>query len=293
MTATQYIVHPAAELFPMLPDDELDDLARDIHANGLIHPIVRDRSGAILDGRNRLRACELAGVDPAFTTYEGDDPAAYVIAENVNRRHLSKGQRAMAVAMLRKSKNDFSAPDDLSDGYIKSASVVLKHAPELTDRVMDGSVALSDAYKEAQSRKASQQTRDEQEKQLARERNEQAKAIATKMAELRKGAPDLADLVSEERMTLREAIGAWQERVKHERQLREDITQFFAEHVVGLWAVILNEPEKIARDWMDGINQQRRKGPTVAHLWTGDGLRELAQSLEQIAADVDRRGGLN
>jgi hypothetical protein len=31
-------VHPVADLFPMMTDDELDDLAGDIKANGQIHP---------------------------------------------------------------------------------------------------------------------------------------------------------------------------------------------------------------------------------------------------------------
>ncbi len=47
----------------MMTDDELAGLAADIKANGLIHPIVTDAAGVVIDGRNRLRACEIAGVD--------------------------------------------------------------------------------------------------------------------------------------------------------------------------------------------------------------------------------------
>jgi ParB-like chromosome segregation protein Spo0J len=35
-------VHPAANLFPMMTDEELANLAADIKANGLIHAIVVD-----------------------------------------------------------------------------------------------------------------------------------------------------------------------------------------------------------------------------------------------------------
>jgi nucleoid-associated protein YgaU len=54
------------------------------------------------------RARELAGVEPAFTTYEGEDPAGYALAVNIARRHLSKGQLAMVAARAR-SVSDRSA----------------------------------------------------------------------------------------------------------------------------------------------------------------------------------------
>lgn len=91
-------VHPAAAIFPMLPDDELAELADDIKANGLIHPIVLDETGALVDGRNRLAACRLAGVEPTFTSLNGYEPKAYILSANVARRNLNKGQRAMAIA---------------------------------------------------------------------------------------------------------------------------------------------------------------------------------------------------
>jgi ParB-like chromosome segregation protein Spo0J len=91
-------VHPIADLFPMMTDEELANLAADIKANGLIHPIVKD--GLLIDGRNRARACEIAGIEPATVLFEGDDPRAYIIASNIARRHMSKGQQAMAVAMV-------------------------------------------------------------------------------------------------------------------------------------------------------------------------------------------------
>ena len=42
----------AAALFPMLPDDELEDLAEDTSRNGLLQPIVLDSDGLILDRRS-------------------------------------------------------------------------------------------------------------------------------------------------------------------------------------------------------------------------------------------------
>jgi hypothetical protein len=48
--------------------------------------------------RNRYAACQLAGVEPVFTTYDGDDPAGAALAVNIAYRHLTKGQQAMIAA---------------------------------------------------------------------------------------------------------------------------------------------------------------------------------------------------
>lgn len=87
-------IHPIAALFPMMADDELADLAADIKAHGLVHPIVTDATGKVLiDGRNRLAACELAGVTPRFEPMAGQDPAAFIFSTNLARRDLNKGQK--------------------------------------------------------------------------------------------------------------------------------------------------------------------------------------------------------
>ena len=96
---TDYKVHPVADLFPMLPEEELRDLAEDIKVRGQLQPIVLDKAGeAILDGRNRFAACKLAGVKPEFVTYDGDDPDGYALAVNIVRRNMTKGQQAIVVA---------------------------------------------------------------------------------------------------------------------------------------------------------------------------------------------------
>jgi hypothetical protein len=52
-----------------------------------------------IDGRNRLKACELAGVKPRFIDAgKVDSPTAYVISANLQRRHLNRAQRAAAAA---------------------------------------------------------------------------------------------------------------------------------------------------------------------------------------------------
>lgn len=94
-------VHPACALFPMIEGKALEELAADIAENGLIEPIVV-YDGAILDGRNRLRACDLADVPPEFREWQGEpsEIVAWIASKNIHRRHLETGQRAMIAARL-------------------------------------------------------------------------------------------------------------------------------------------------------------------------------------------------
>ena len=93
--------HEAANIFPLLSDEQLDALADDIQAHGL-----RDRietlDGQILDGRNRYRACLLRQIKPTTVAVTTDDPVAYVLSKNLHRRHLTPSQISMVGARARK-----------------------------------------------------------------------------------------------------------------------------------------------------------------------------------------------
>ncbi len=91
--------HPLCRLLPAMPEDELDRLVEDIRANGLREPITI-LNGEILDGRSRLAACRMAGVEPRFVQFDGASAAAFVASMNLHRRHLSASQRAAVAAEL-------------------------------------------------------------------------------------------------------------------------------------------------------------------------------------------------
>ncbi len=157
--------HPIAGIFPLLAGADLDALAEDIKANGLLHPIVR-HEGKILDGRNRFRACVKAGVEPRFTDFDGPDPLAFVLSANLHRRHLNESQRGMVaakVANMRQgertdlvgiptrstplvSQTQAAAKLNVSrDTVIRATKVMQKGTPKLNKAVEDGEVKLHTA----------------------------------------------------------------------------------------------------------------------------------------------------
>ena len=175
----KYDWHPYAALFPMLDDEELQKLADDIRQNGQLYPIILDNDSRVVEGRNRLVACRLAGVEPEFEARDLDDSdaLALVIGANINRRHLTDSQRADIAAKLaniqpgaRKGNRNATKnePADLpvcsdeaeppvtqaaaaellhvSERSVRSAAKVQrKGTPELQAAVQDGFVAVSKA----------------------------------------------------------------------------------------------------------------------------------------------------
>lgn len=182
--------HPFAEAFPMLPDDELAELADDIKTNGLRHPVVLYRD-QILDGRNRLAACTLAGVEPEFVTFDGTDEEARALvrSENWARRSITKSQRAMAYVLLEFKQDRIAAAGNAGVGrqLIERARYVTRYAPNLVPAVRSGRTTLNDAHGQAQAAE-----------RLAREQ-------ANTEAELLRDTPDLYAEYAAGQVDLREA----------------------------------------------------------------------------------------
>jgi protein gp37/ParB-like chromosome segregation protein Spo0J len=177
-----YEVHPFADKFPLLEGGEFEELVADIKQNGLREPIVLTNDKATLvDGRNRYRACDAAGVDLVYETL----PARYtetmildlIVSENVKRRHLNAGQlsmlaldyeKAIAAAAHRGPSKEKSADRPTTpsrstdkaakavgaaDRTVQRAKAVQRDAPDLADKVRKGELALDAAAKQAQARR--------------------------------------------------------------------------------------------------------------------------------------------
>jgi hypothetical protein len=182
---TDLEAHPATAAFPLLGEARLLDLAQDIETHGLRVPITL-LDGMVLDGRNRLRACDLVGIEPQFVEYEGDEPVAFVRSMNL-RRDLTKSQRTIAVAKLMpmleeearkrqaaglkkgtqspvaavlqqpdnggRSAEQAAASVETSPRYVYMAQRVLKESPELTAKVEAGEMSLNAAFNALDAKK--------------------------------------------------------------------------------------------------------------------------------------------
>lgn len=184
-TFPTFPVHPAAAVFPMMLDDELVELAHDIRTNGQKVPIVI-HEGTLLDGRNRLEACRTAGVEPWIQEWNGagGSPVGFIASLNLNRRHLTKEQRAIFVVDLKpmfakeqeaaearrranlkkgtsrersdgaigepvgKLAGQLAAVAQVSTRLVERAERVLRDAPpDVVEKVREGKTGLSQAEK--------------------------------------------------------------------------------------------------------------------------------------------------
>jgi hypothetical protein len=175
--------HEYAALFPMASDDELKEMALDIKQRGLLNSIIT-LDGKILDGRNRAKACVMAGVVPHYEPYTGDDPLGDVISWNLKRRHLTPSQRAELARAIKpmfeararermqerkgeqagatkanlpyldkgQSRDQAAAAVGVSGRTVQDAEYVHKHAPELSEKIKSGEMTVNAAKKEVKER---------------------------------------------------------------------------------------------------------------------------------------------
>jgi len=150
--------HDVANIFPLMGERELSELAQDIAANGLREPIWLHDDGRIIDGRNRFLACERAGVKPDYRTWDGHGSlVAFVVSLNLHRRHLDESQRTIVAARIKQilSANLHPGEDaaeqaaellNVSRRSVFTGQAVLDDgAPELIQAVERGDVAVSTA----------------------------------------------------------------------------------------------------------------------------------------------------
>lgn len=90
-------IHPFIADLPIF-EDRVEQMAESIAEIGLLHPISMDAEGRVIGGRHRLAACEKAGVEPVFETRE-EDPLAFMLSDNDDRKHQTVGQLAAEKAI--------------------------------------------------------------------------------------------------------------------------------------------------------------------------------------------------
>jgi hypothetical protein len=207
-------VHPAAQIFPLMGQKELESLAEDIKANGLRQSVVLTADGKLLDGRNRLAACKLAGVEPTTVSSNGDDPVALVVSLNVKRRSMTAGQRAVSAAeawpLIGNNANKRASTDrykiltgmfDVSQKYVQQARAIVEHAPDLAGQVKSGLMTMTAALEELGTRERE-----------VREREEEAARRETVKQRMRDEHADLLEAMERDEMDIVEAMAKVAER---------------------------------------------------------------------------------
>ncbi len=187
--------HEIANVWPMMDDESIQRLADDIRDNGLHQPIWT-YEGKVLDGRNRLTACKIAGVEPVFREYKGDEPTAFAVSLNDRRRHMTKGALAAVAAELEpmfaadakrrqirkpkaesvvekipqqtpqpKAREQAAQSVGVNDRYVSDAKKVKEEAPEVFERLKAGKVTLQDAKREVAKKPTDDWRADERRRQ--------------------------------------------------------------------------------------------------------------------------------
>jgi hypothetical protein len=107
--ARGYVFHPLSNQFPLMGNEELQELANDIRAHGQREPLVLSEN-QILDGRNRCLACVEVGINPKFKRFSGswEEARDFVISANIHRRHLTSEQKREVIALLLKANPEKS-----------------------------------------------------------------------------------------------------------------------------------------------------------------------------------------
>lgn len=190
--------HPISDVWPMMDEAKIAELADDIRKNGQLVP-VWIYEGKILDGRNRWAACEIAGVEPKTKEYSGDEPTAFAVSLNDRRRHMNKGSLAAVAAELepffaedakrryeatvgRPKKSEEIIPQidarrvpqareeaaksvGVNDRYVQDAKKVKHEAPEVFERLKAGKITLQDAKREVAKKPTDDWRQDERDRQ--------------------------------------------------------------------------------------------------------------------------------
>jgi hypothetical protein len=166
----------------------------------------------------------------------------YILSANINRRHMSKGQRAIVVARLLETNKGIltqqiaSRQGGMSQSLISQARTVLNHAPDLANSIIAGSISLDNAYDEARIRKGRAETHE------------------SRFNALKAGAPDLADMVVEGQLNLEEAQAAYDQRAAEEQRRKMGMARCL--HEMAQHAYLLErQQEEVSVAWWssDGV----------------------------------------
>ena len=125
--------HPLSAIFGDMPPDDFQSLIDSVQTDGFIDPIIRIYEGKILDGWHRYRAAKELNLIRKLKFQEWDeqdegDPAVFVLARNIERRHLSSEQRGQIAVSFNKRFGHGGDRSKSPPGDLKTRSELAKEA---------------------------------------------------------------------------------------------------------------------------------------------------------------------
>ena len=295
-------VHPAANIFPMMDEKRLGELALDIQQNGQQVPI-RLLDGALIDGRNRLAACRIAKVQPIFDYLpDGTNPWQAAWTLNGQRRDLNDAQRYLLWDDCNKGDETWQAEQRrIQDAANKARAEVAK----ARDRNEDGTLktGLSSGATNSGTTGSNEPKPKEDKPNRTSDKKAEAAGVSRKTVEmadtLANKRPDLIAQVKAGETTLSKA----HTQAKKDEQLAKltDISAQEVKAAQGVYDVIVIDPpwqmEKIERDvapnqtsfdypTMDEAALTQLPVPTAddCHVWVWTTHKHLPMALRLLDA---------
>ena len=176
--------HELSTIFTDMPEEDYTSLLESVKKDGFKDPIIRLLGTEVLDGWHRYRAAKELNLLRKLRFHQWDekaegDPAAFVKARNLERRHLSKAQRGQIVVLFNtragagnpnqlhqngevKTREELAAEAGVGTSTIDRAFVVEKAGE--AEAVISGKKTAGEVLKE---REASQQLKRKKKKLTA------------------------------------------------------------------------------------------------------------------------------
>jgi hypothetical protein len=236
-----YKVHPAADVFPWMSDEELAALGEDIKANGLRVPILTWDGGdgpVIVDGRNRLEAMERVGLTAGspFFQVSVKDPVSLIISLNIHRRHLNKQEQADLIVAAVKAGEKPRQVDEVSKGGRGRINTVKAKAVAEADKhgISKSTVERSLAKAEGKTPKPKGVADDENENSSALEIARGAAFSAREAASVLREFEDTLEIDDDLLDACRKAANAWSKLLARLKQKRASTLPQDGQSATGL-----------------------------------------------------------
>lgn len=148
--------HELSAIFGDMPREDFDSLVASIRRDGLMDATIKLLDGKVLDGWHRVRACKELDVLHCLDFEHWDDvsdgdPKAFVLARNIERRHLTPAQRAQIAVSFNErfsqgvDPRSLKASNDAFKSENKSQKSVPKTREELAEEAKVGRATIDRA----------------------------------------------------------------------------------------------------------------------------------------------------